>query len=163
VGSPFGIAWRRYRRNRLAVGWLAFVVAAIAHEEPVPLDLLRPGRLHPVPREIDDDHWQVWGTVTNVSPYVVQIHPSESWVIKFKETGDQVEYHTTSMGLAFYPKGTSGGVHPHARIYKPALPTKIAPGKSWTGTWSGIDDLPAGLGIEVSFGYFVPIARRSPT
>jgi hypothetical protein len=30
MGSPFGIAWRRYRRNRLAVGSLAFVVAAIA-------------------------------------------------------------------------------------------------------------------------------------
>jgi hypothetical protein len=119
-------------------------------------------KVHATKVKIDNDHWQVWGTVTNVSPYVVQIRPSESWVIKFKETGDQVEYHTTSMGLAFYPKGTSGGVHPHARIYKPALPTKIAPGKSWTGTWSGIDDLPAELGIEVSFGYFVPIGAPVP-
>jgi peptide/nickel transport system permease protein len=30
MGSPLGIAWRRYRRNRLAVGSLAFVVVAIA-------------------------------------------------------------------------------------------------------------------------------------
>src|ERR1700745_3682410 len=30
MGSPLGIAWRRYRRNRLAVGALAFVVVALA-------------------------------------------------------------------------------------------------------------------------------------
>jgi len=118
--------------------------------------------LHAARVKIDNDHWQVWGSVTNKSPYVVQVRPSESWVIKFKSTGDQAERHTTSMGLAFYPRDTSGGVHPHARVYKPALPAKIPPGKSWSGTWSGIDDLPVGLGVEVSFGYFVPLGAPVP-
>jgi hypothetical protein len=57
-----------------------------------------------------------------------------------------------------------GAIHMQALAdrFSPRQPALIAPGQSWSGSFSGPGDLPAGVPIRVVLGRFVPLGKVPP-
>lgn len=55
-------------------------------------------------------------------------------------------------------RAAHGSIHPQALAdrFRPSRPVVIAPGKGWSGSFSGPGDLPAGVPIRVVLGAFLP-------
>jgi hypothetical protein len=101
--------------------------------------------------------WSVTATVANHSPYTLDVSRPK--------TTDSQPYPGTwtgrdsGFGIAFHVPPTNPGeiggydVRPNQHSL-PALPSKLAPNATWTGTCTGKAKLPKRSELRVAFGFF---------
>jgi peptide/nickel transport system permease protein len=97
--------------------------------------------------EIGRKGWLVRGSVENRS--------RTSFTIAFGRSAAQLA------GFSVLAPGTLGLQVLPATTFRPALPTELRPGETWTGSFAGSSALPQGTLLYVGFGYFVPAGRNS--
>ena len=66
-------------------------------------------------------------------------------------------FRTTSLAEV-RARAAHGSIHPQALAdrFSPSRPSELAPGQSWSGSFSGPGDLPVGVPIRVVLGAFLP-------
>ena len=106
---------------------------------------------------VQGPRWTVRATVVNRSTRTIHI--------------DTVTYPSSKlagMSLA-YPVPASGGYGYNAvpginvlqlRVASPKIPTRLAPGQAWTGTFGSFGVLPKAKPLWVIFGWFTPDGRK---
>jgi hypothetical protein len=101
--------------------------------------------------------WSVTATVANRSPYTLAVsRPPTNASRPYPGTWTG---RNSGFGIAFFVPATQAGevggydVRPNQHA-QPALPTKLAPNATWTGTFSGNAKLPKRSDLRVAFGYF---------
>jgi hypothetical protein len=95
--------------------------------------------------KVDGDRWQIRGSFTNRSKVTLKI-----------EAGIVAYGPGASWGFGIYAPRVVGAVATKA-FARPAMPTRLRPGASWSGIYggTGVRTLPRHEQLSLTFGHFV--------